>query len=273
MKRQYLFICALSTLILCGASWIFSGEPLAAENVLRYSCSPQIYEAFGNERLEAFTNKTGVKVDLGLYASAVTIDRLMSGLSDLAATVQRITRTQKDSGLVETIFCKDPMAIIVNAECPVTNITDKQLQDVFGGKITNWKELGGPDKPIVVIVPSEQTAAYKNFHLDIMGGKEMVFDIMTTKSTMVIDTTRRIPGAISFTSQGAARLVTRGLSKLKINGLSVDDKDYPYSQIFSFVTRGLPTGAAKQYIEFSLSQEGKDIMKKKGMVPYTEVGE
>jgi phosphate transport system substrate-binding protein len=125
----------------------------------------------------------------------------------------------------------------------------------------------------VVIVPSEQTAAYKNFHLDIMGGKEIVFDIMTTKSTMVIDTTRRIPGSISFTSQGAARLVTRGLSKLKINGLSVDDKDYPYSQRFSFVTRGLPTGAAKQYIEFSLSQEGKDIMKKKGMVPYTEVGE
>jgi phosphate transport system substrate-binding protein len=273
MKRQYLFICALSTLILCGASLIFTGEPVQADNVLRYSCSPQIYEAFGNERLEAFTNKTGVKVDLGLYASAVTIERLMSGLSDLAATVQRVTRTQKDSGLVETIFCKDPMAIIVNAECPVTNITDQQLQDVFGGKITSWKELGGPDKPIVVIVPSEQTAAYKNFHLDAMGGKEIVFDIMTTKSTMVIDTTRRIPGSISFTSQGAARLVTRGLSKLKINGLSVDDKDYPYSQIFSFVTRGLPTGAAKQYIEFSLSQEGKDIMKKKGMVPYTEVGE
>jgi phosphate transport system substrate-binding protein len=273
MKRHYLFFCALSTLILCGASWIFCGEPLAAENVLRYSCSPQIYEAFGNERLEAFSNKTGVKVDLGLYASAVTIDRLMSGLSDLAATVQRITRMQKDSGLVETIFCKDPMAIIVSAECPVTNITDKQLQDVFGGKITNWKELGGPDKPIVVIVPNEQTAAYRNFHHDVMGGKEIISDIMTTKSTMVIDTTRRIPGSISFTSQGAARLVTRGLSKLKINGLSVDDKDYPYSQIFSFVTRGLPTGAAKQYIEFSLSQEGKDIMKKKGMVAYTEVRE
>ena len=168
MKRQYLFICALSTLILCGASLIFTGEPVQADNVLRYSCSPQIYEAFGNERLEAFTSRTGVKVDLGLYASAVTIDRLMSGLSDLAATVQRITRSQKDSGLVETIFCKDPIAIIVNAECPVTNITDKQLQDVFGGKITSWKELGGPDKPIVVIVPSEKTAAS---HTEPQGGE------------------------------------------------------------------------------------------------------
>ena len=67
--------------------------------------------------------------------------------------------------------------------------------------------------------------------------------------------------------------MTRGLSKLKINGLSVDDKDYPYVQIFSFVTRGLPTGAAKQYIEFILSEEGKSIMKKNGMIPYTEVRE
>ena len=273
MKRQYLFICALSTLILCGASLIFTGEPVQADNVLRYSCSPQIYDSGGRERMEAFTNKTGVKIDLGLYASGVCIERLMSGLCDLASSVQRLMRMQKDSGLVETSFCKDPMAIIVNAECPVTNITDKQLQDVFGGTITNWKELGGPDKPIVVIAPSEKTAAYNNFHHEVMGGKEIVFDVLTTKSTMVIDTTRRIPGAISFTSQGAARLVTRGLSKLKINGISVDDKDYPYVQIFSFVTRGLPTGAAKQYIEFSLSQEGKDIMKRKGMVPYTEVGE
>jgi phosphate transport system substrate-binding protein len=273
MKRRYLFIYALSTLILYGASLICTAEPALADEVLRYSCSPQIYEAFGNERLEAFTNKTGVKVDLGLYASGVTLDRLMSGLSDLAASVQRITRAQQDSGLVETTFCKDPIAIIVNAECPVTNITDKQLQDVFGGTIHNWKELGGPDKPIVVIVPGEKTAAYKNFHRDVMAGKEMVFDVLTTRSTMVIDTTRRIPGAISFTSQGAARLVTRGLSKLKINGISVDDKDYPYFQVFSFVTRGLPTGATKQYIEFSLSQEGKDIMKRKGMIPYTEVRE
>jgi phosphate transport system substrate-binding protein len=264
MKRVLLILGVISFLMLPRAA-------VRAEEVLRYSCSPQVYDAFGSERLTAFTQKTGIKIDVGLYASPVAVERLMNGFSDIASTAQRLTAVQKDSGYVETPCCKDPLAVIVNAECPISDISEKQLRDVFGGKITNWKDLGGADKHIVVIIPSEQTAAHRNFSRDVMGGNPMVFDVMTQKSTMVIEVTRRIPCGISFTSQGAARLITHGLKKLKINGLAPEDKDYPYYQIFSFITRGVPSGLAKKYIEFSMSTEGRDIIRKKGMVPISEL--
>jgi ABC-type phosphate transport system substrate-binding protein len=259
---------------LCWVALLCAAEKaLGADQVLRYSCSPQIYEAFGEERLTAFTQKTGIKVDLAIHASPVAIDRLMNGLADIVGTAQRLSAVQRDSGYLETACCRDPIAIIVNAECPVTGVSDLQLQDVFSGKTTNWRDLGGPDRPIVVIIPSEQTAAHRNFREQVMGGRPLFYDIMTTKSTMVIDTTRRIPWSISFTAQGAARLITHGLKKLKINGLAPEDQDYPYFQIFSFVTRGTPTGIAKKFIEFSLSPEGKDIVRRRGMVPDVGVKE
>jgi phosphate transport system substrate-binding protein len=264
MKRVLLILGVISFLMLPRAA-------VCAEEVLRYSCSPQVYEAFGNDRLTAFTQTTGIKIEVGLYTSSVAIERLMNGFSDIASTAQRLTAVQKDSGYVETACCKDPLAVIVNAECPISDISEKQLRDVFGGKITNWKDLGGLDKKIVVIIPSEQTAAHRNFSRDVMGGNPMAFDVMTQKSTMVIEVTRRIPCAISFTAQGAARLITHGLKKLKINGLAPEDKDYPYYQTFSFVTRGVPSGVAKQFIEFAMSSEGKDIIRKKGMIPVSEL--
>lgn len=238
-----------------------------AADVVRYSCSPQIYEAFGNDRLQAFTQKTGTKVDLGIYASPIAIERVMNGFADIAGTAQRLTPAQSASGYVETPCCRDPLAIIVNAECPVTDITNQQIQAVFSGKITNWKELGGPDKPILVIAPSDQTAAYRNFSRDVMAGHVIKADIQTSTSTLVIDTTRRMPWSISFTSQGAARLITHGLKKLKINGIAPEMAGYPYFQDFFFVTRGTPAGAAKRFIEFCLSPEGKEIIRKKGMIP------
>ena len=266
MKKTTLRASALCAFLLMVCVAV-SSVPAGAADVLRYSSSPQVLEAFGHDRVQAFTQKTGIKVDLGAYTSAIAIDRVINGFADIASTAQRLTSAQLASGYTETSFCRDPLAIIVNAECPVTDITNQQIQAVFSGKITNWKDLGGPDKAILVIVPSDQTAAYANFHRDVMAGGPIKADIVTSSSTLVIETTRRMPLSISFTAQGAARLITHGLKKLKINGVAPDQAGYPYFQEYSFVTRGTPTGLAKRFIEFCLSPEGKDIIRKKGMIP------
>lgn len=267
MKERFYYLVTLATLL--AATLVFlSGGRLCAKEVFKYSCSAQIYQAFENERLDAYTEKTGIAVQLTVDSSYMSFLRLMNGLSDIASTAERLSRVHKEIGFVETPFCKDPLAVIANSQDTVKNLTDEQLRDIFSGVISNWQEVGGLDKEIIRIVPGKDTAAYKNFYRQVMLGRDIGHDVMTSKSTMVIEVTSRIPGSISFIAQGAAAYRQEGIRIVAINGLAPGNSAYPYYQVFSFVTSGIPAGTAKTFIEFALSEEGKRIMLKRGMLPY-----
>jgi len=270
MKSRHFYLIGLCSLLLTAFVLMPSGSPLAKE-VLKYSCSAQVYEAFENERLDAFTSKTGIGVEVSVYSSYKAFFRLMNGHSDIASMARKLYRRHQEFGFVETPFCKDSLAVIVNARCPITDLTDAQLCDIFGGAITNWKEVGGPDRPIIVILPSEETAAYRNFSLKVMRSREVVFDIKTHRSTTVIEATGHFPWSISFITQGAARYRHKEVKICKVNGLAPEDAGYPYFQVFSFVTKGKPAGTAKKLIDFALSEEGKKIITNKGMLPFTKL--
>ena len=240
--------------------------PTHAQETLRYSCSAQIVEAFGAEGLDEFTRETGIKVDLNVSSSAAAVYRLMNGSSDIAGAARGLRFQYKEFGYVETPFCKDPLAVIVNKQCPIDNLTENQLRDIFSGSITNWNEVSGSDKPIIIIVPEKNTAAHRNFVRVAMEGKEIWHDLMSHKSTMVIKAVEHIPWSLSFISRGAAK--GRGdLKIIKINGHSPKDKDYPYHQIFYHVTEGKPIDVVKKFIDFTQSQKGRAIIEKKGMTP------
>jgi len=272
MKFRNLYLIGLCSLLLTAFVLMPSGSPLARE-VLKYSCSAQVYEAFENERLDAFTRSTGVEVELSVSSSYKAFFQLMKGHSDIASMARRLYRRHRDLGFVETPFCRDPLAIIVNGQCPVTKLTDAQVRDIFAGAIANWRELGGPDRSIVVILPDEETAAYRNFGLKVMYSRNMVFAIKTHHSTMVIEAVGRFPDSISFIAQGAAEHHQKDITICTVNGLAPGDQAYPYYQVFSFVTKGQPAGAARKFIDFARSPEGTKIMTKRGMVPSTRLGD
>ena len=240
--------------------------PGDAQLPLRYSCSSQIFEAFETDRIPAFTEVTGIDVELHIASSDTAVTRLTHYFSDIASTTRRLSDFQREEGYVATTFFKDPMAVIVNAQCAAEDMSTKQLRDVFAKNICNWKEIGGPDQPILLILPDKDTAAYLNFERQVMSGGEIVYDFMTRLSTQVIDAVKRCPWSISFiTDCGLTN--EAGVKKLKINGLSTENKDYPYYQEFSFVTKGEPLGHAKAFVDFALSEKGIEIVKKKGMTP------
>jgi phosphate transport system substrate-binding protein len=155
----------------------------------------------------------------------------------------------------------------VNSQSTIANFTEYQLREIFGGGITNWKQIGGPDQPILVIIPGVETAAYKNFSRKLMPDQDMDYDIMTTQSTMVIEATGHFPWSISFIAQGAAAFYEKQVKICKVNGLAPRDEGYPYYQVFSFVTKGKPSNEAKAFIDFAFSNEGKKIICDRGMIP------
>jgi phosphate transport system substrate-binding protein len=258
-------IILISSLLM---AWVLlPASTVIAQEQLKYSCSNQVYAAFAREHIEAFTKTSGIEVAVKTASSGSCLCNLGRGFCDVASTARKLYHRHEIYGYREFPFCRDPIGVIARKECGVNNLTEEQLQDIFSGEIANWKDVGGADLPIIIIVPGEDTAAHKNFRRQVMKRKDIEHDFMAYDSTMVIDAVKYFPcGAISFISQGAA-VHSKELQILKIEGRSTTDENYPYYQIFYFVTRGEPEGNLKKFIDFAYSAEGAKIIKKNGMVP------
>ena len=237
-----------------------------AVEVLCYSSSAQVRAAFGYELMAAFSRESGVDVDLYTGSSDAAVNRLMNGYSDIASTVEDLRYRHQEYGYKQIPFCTAPLVVITNVQTPIRTITEDQLRGIFSGDILNWRELGGPDKPIIVIVPGKNTAALKNFSMLALNRHYVHYYFMSYQSTMVSRIIKKVPWSISFITRGA-NTSDETIKLLDINGIPPDDKSYPYTQTFSFVTKGEPQGAAKMLIDFTFSGQGQKIMKKFGMKP------
>jgi phosphate transport system substrate-binding protein len=266
MKRMGIFKIVLIPLLL-GAWVLVPASAVIAQEVVKYSCSNQVYAAVSKEHIEAIKKDTGVEVEVKTASSGSCLNSLGRGFSNIASTARQLYAQHKVYGYRQFPFCKDPIAVIARKECGVDNLTEEQLQDIFAGVIINWKEVGGADLPVMIIVPGTDTASHKNFRRQVMKRKDIEHDFMAYDSTMVIEAVKYFPcGAVSFISQGAA-VHYKEIKILKIEGRSTTDEDYPYYQIFYFVTRSEPEGNLKKFIDFAYSEEGARIIKKNGMLP------
>ncbi len=268
MKKNGITVALLLAVFVCTIALVCAG-PVWAEESIRYACSAQVYDALENKRIEAFTKRTGIKVDVNVCSSAAAVNSIRNGYSDIAATARRLYSRHQEYGYWETIFSKDPMIVIVNRENPVSNLSVEDLRDIFSGNIAYWNEVaGGLERPVLLVAPGKNTAAFKNFERNLMQRAPIAYDILTFKSTMVAEVVERFPNAVSFIAGGVANPGT--VKTLAIDGVSPADGDYPYYQIFSFVTKGKPEGAVKQFVDDVLSGEGKKMMMEAGMTPYCE---
>ena len=266
MKHKSILKLASQSLLL-GALVMVMVSAVNAQDSLSYGCSNQVYAAFEKEKIAAFTEATGIKVNVKTASSNSSAYRLMSGYCDIASTARKLYRRGAMYGYREFAFCKDPIAVIARKNCGVESLNEKQLEDIFAGEINNWKEVGGLDLPIVVVVPDQDTAAYKNFKRNVMKNKDIEHDFIAYDSTMVIEAIKAFPcGYISFISKGAT-VKHPEIKSIKVNGLSPTDKNYPYHQIFYYITKEEPTGNLKQFIDYTYSAEGAKIIRNSEMIP------
>jgi len=269
MKKIGRCLLSISAIFIFASFACFSGTVFAQEP-LTYSCSNQIYKAFEKENIEEFTKATGINVSVYTASSQSCVNRLIHGYSDIASTAREMYHRHTDYGYEQIPICKDPLAVISKKTCQVENISEEDLRGLFSGEITNWKEIGGADLPVMVIVPDENTAANKNFRGLIMKDKEIRHDFITYDSTMVLEAIKHFPcGAISFISRGAT-IKYEEIAAIKIDGLSPSDKDYPYFQTFYYVTKGVPSENAKKLIDFTTTGKGHEIILKNGMIPLSQ---
>lgn len=174
--------------------------------------------------------------------------------------------------LVDHQVAKVGFAVVVNKEVTVDNLTQQQLIDIFTGKITNWKEVGGPDMKIVIINRPTSSGTRATFKKVVLKGQEEAQGIALTEdsSGAVRKAVADTKGAISYL---ALSYVDNSVKALKYEGVeptvqNIIDGKYPIWSYEHMYTKGEPKGAVKAFLDFMLSDEvQKNLIPKLGFIP------
>jgi len=179
----------------------------------------------------------------------------------------------QESGIlpIPTVVAMDGLAIVVNPANPVQGLTIEQIRAIYAGNIKNWKELGGPDLPIVVVSRDTNSGTYECFETLVMKQEKILGSAEYVGSNGAVrDRVRTTTGAIGYV--GLA--FTEGVKPLPVNGVApkpetVIDKTYPISRPLFMVTNGRPKPGTAVYDFLMLYRQpdGIKIIEDVGYVP------
>jgi len=211
--------------------------------------------------------KPSVNVQGG--GSSAGIQAAETGAAQIGMSSRELKPDEK-AALREFPIAHDAIAIIVNPANHLEGLTSAQVRGIFSGVIRNWRDLGGPDKPITVISREEGSGTRGSFDEMIMKDAEVTPAALVQDSNgSVRETVASDPYAIGYLSLG---LVDQRVRAVKLDGVTptlatARSKEYPVVRPFLFLTRGEPTGAVKDFIAFVLGPEGQKTLLREGLVP------
>jgi phosphate transport system substrate-binding protein len=216
----------------------------------------------------------------GLGSSA-GIEAVSAGTADIGTSSRDLKPEEGSLGLVDTPVAYDGIAVIVSPQNGVNNLTMTQLQGIFAGKIRNWKEVGGADRRIDLVNRDEASGTREAFKKIVM--KDVPFDpaaAVLPGTGQVRDVVARAGGAIGYISLGFVepRFTTVRVKAISVDGVapsekSVANRTYPIGRTLHFFTKGEPTGSAKQYIDFVLSDAVQNgVVVEAGFIPIAQGG-
>jgi phosphate transport system substrate-binding protein len=165
-------------------------------------------------------------------------------------------------------------AVVTNPSAGVKNLTKKQLQDIFAGNVTNWKEVGGADQKVVVINRPRSSGTRAVFIKTIMAGAAVSESGLTEDATgTVVKVVKETPGALSYAAFSGTRGQS-GLTEVSIDGVAPTDDNivigkYPIWSYEHMFTNGAPSGDVAKFIEFV--QKSADLAKKNGFIALSDM--
>lgn len=229
--------------------------------------------------LEAYmkANK-GVQISLSGGGSGDGIKALIDKSTDIATSSREIKREEialagsKGVKPVAHVIAYDAIIPVVNPKNKVQGLSTDQLSQIYQGKITNWKEVGGDNLKIVVISRDSSSGTFESWdHFVMKKSRVAATAQMLASNGAIVTAIAKNKYAIGYLGMG---YVNKSVKGLQVNGVTASaqtalSKQYPMSRELYMYTNGEPKGEVAKFIAFIKSPKGQEIVKKEGFVPLT----
>lgn len=232
---------------------------------------------------ESFMKKhSGSAITVTGGGSGVGFSALMSGTTDIAQASRSMKMDEKlklkEAGKAykETVIAYDALAVIVNKGNAVSQLTREQLADIFTGKITNWKQVGGADMKIIVYSRESSSGTFEFFKEHVMNKKNYSPSALLMPATgAIVQSVSQTAGAIGYV--GLAYLekdvkaikvsYDKGKNFIAPSVEAAKNKTYPITRPLFYYYLASVDKQVKPFVDFVLSPEGQKIVLKEGYVP------
>ena len=214
----------------------------------------------------------GVTITYDATGSGTGIEAAANGTCDIGLSSRALKDVETEKGLAATTVALDGIAIIVNADCPVDDLTVEQIADIFTGKVTSWADFGG--KGDIACIGREAGSGTRDGFESITGTKDTcVLAQELTSTGAVIAAVKSSPNAIGYASLSAVE-GQEGIKVLTVGGVActeatVLDGSYAIQRPFVLVTKTGETlsDAAQAFFDYATSTAANDLIKAAGAVP------
>lgn len=268
MKVRRNLLIALSLLSISASAQRIKGS----DKVL--PVAQQTAERFMNQHPDTRVTVTGGGTGVGISA-------LLDNTTDIAMASRPIKFSEKmkiksaGEDVAEIVVAYDALAVVAHPSNPVKQLTRQQLEDIFRGKITNWKQVGGDDRKIVVYSRETSSGTYEFFKESVLKNKNYMASSLSMPATgAIIQSVSQTKGAIGYV--GLAYVSPR----VKTLSVSYDGKHYAAPTVENATNKTYPIVRPLYYyynvkkkaeidplVQYILSPDGQDIIKKSGYIP------
>lgn len=220
---------------------------------------------------ETFQKDTGIEVTYNATGSGAGIEAVEAGRCDIGLSSRNLKDEEKAKGLEETVLALDGIAIIVNPQNSITDLSVENVSKIYTGEITNWKEIGGEDAEIVIIGREAGSGTRDGFE-SITGTKDKCkYRQELTSTGDVITTVAGNPNAIGYASLASVKETVKAVSidGVKPSEETIKDGSYVVQRPFVLVTKKDEklSESAKLFFDYVTSKDANEIISNAGAVP------
>ena len=231
---------------------------------------PQLAEQFKSQH-------SGATFDIAAEGSATGFAALIDktaaiGMASRPAKPEEIANGKaKGVEMKETTVAYDGIAVIVNSANSIKGLTKKQVEQIFTGEVTDWTAVGGSGGKISVYTRNTSSGTYAEFKELAMKKRDYAPDSQKLAGNeQIAQEVSKNPNGVGYV--GLAYTKAAGIKVVPIDGAvpskeSVLAKSYPYARPTFYYTNGDPTGAVKEFVDFTIGPEGQKIVEQVGFVP------